>query len=230
MIWLSGKKIVRNYAVFCSESLIRNKRIDIRAKSNGKIKKVNFTKEYVLSDIFKEEADYDTLMHHYSEARQGKENQYFPFAYFIDKKHAIRIDENNNVVLYYYQDLPRIGVPWNYPHLITRIGTADKCATLRSVINDFKKLSTLDFLLKYCFKKTEVDHKIDEIEEGYLIDGFLKVIANPHVVFCWLDSDNNWQEQYISDPCWSTKEEVLHDLTSMNFLKYGKKYVGFFGR
>ena len=230
MIWLSGKKIVRNYAVFCSESLIRNKRIDVRAKSNGKIKKVNFTKEYVLSDIFKEEADYDTLMHHYSEARQGKENQYFPFAYFIDKKHAIRIDENNNVVLYYYQDLPRIGVPWNYPHLITRIGTADKCATLRSVINDFKKLSTLDFLLKYCFKKTEVDHKIDEIEEGYLIDGFLKVIANPHVVFCWLDSDNNWQEQYISDPCWSTKEEVLHDLTSMNFLKYGKKYVGFFGR
>ncbi|MBQ8414618.1 MAG: hypothetical protein IJX58_05170, partial [Clostridia bacterium] len=90
---MSGKKIVRNYAVFCSESLIRNKRIDVRTKSNGKIKKVNFTKEYVLSDIFKEEADYDTIMHHYSEARQGKENQYFSIAYFIDKKHAIRIDE-----------------------------------------------------------------------------------------------------------------------------------------
>lgn len=227
---MSGKKIVRNYAVFCAESKLINKRIDVRAKSNGKIKKVNFTKEYVLSDIFKEEADYDTLMHHYSEAHQGKENQYFPFAYFIDKKHAIRIDENNNIIFYYYQDLPRIGVPWNYPHLITRIGTADKDATLLSVINDLKRMTTLDFLLKYFFKKTEFDHKIDEIEEGYLIDGFLKIIADPHVVFCWLDSDNNWQEQYISDPWWSTKEEVLHDLTSMNLMKYGKKYEGFWGR
>ena len=227
---LKNTRIVRNYAVFCSESLIRNKIIDVRAKSNGKIKKVNFTKEYVLSDIFKEEADYDTLMHHYSEACKGKENQYFPFAYFIDKKHAIRIDENNNIILYYYQDLPRIGIPWSYPHLITCIGTTDKDTTLISVINDLKRMTTLDFLLKYYFKKTEVEHRIDSIEEGYLIDGFLKIIANPHVVFCWLDSDNNWQEQYISDPWWSTKEEVLHDLTSMNLMKYGKKYEGFWGR
>ena len=141
-----NKKIVRNYAVFCSESLIRNKIIDVRAKSNGKIKKVNFTKEYVLSDIFKEEADYDTLMHHYSEACKGKENQYFSFVYFIDKKHAIRIDENNNIILYYYQDLPRIGIPWNYPHLITCIGTTDKDATLISVINELKRMPTHDFL------------------------------------------------------------------------------------
>lgn len=227
---LNNKKIVRNYAVFCSESLIRNKRIDIRAKSNGKIKKVNFTREYILSNMFKEEADYNTLMQHYFEARQGKENQHFSIAYFLDKKHTIRIDENNNIIFYYYQDLPRIGIPWNYPHSITCIGRADNGQTLRSVIKDLKKLPALDFLLKYYFKKSEVDHKIDEIEDGYLIDGFLKIIANPHVVFCWLDSDNNWQEQYISDPWWSTKEEVLYDLTNMNLLKYGKKYDGFWGR
>lgn len=227
---LKNKKIVRNYAVFCAESLIRNRRVDIREESKGKIKKVNFTKEYVLSGIFKEETDYDTLMHYYFEAFYGKENQYFSLARFYDKKHAIRIDKDNNIILYYYQDLPRITVPWNYPHLITCIGTIDKDVTISSVLKDLKKMSALDFLLKYYLKKKEAIHKINPIKEGYFIDDFLKIIVDMHVTFHWLDSNNNWQEQYISDPWWSTKEEIIYDLTSMNLLKYGKKYDGFWGR
>ena len=227
---MSGKEIVRNYAVFCSESLIRNKKVEIRAKSSGNTKRVCLTREYILSEVFKEETDYDTLVHHYSEACQGKENQYFLSAHFYDKTHAIRIDENNNIVLYYYQDFPRIRVTWNYPHLITCIGTIDQGENLTTVLKDLEKLTVLDFLLKYYFKKTEVKHNIVSIEEGYLIDGYLKIIANPHVIFCWLDSNNNWQQKYISDQWWSTKEEILHDLTSMNLLEYGKKYDAFWGR
>ena len=42
-----------------------------------------------------------------------------------------------------------------------------------------------------------------------------------------LNSEDVHKEKYISDQWWYTKEEVMHDLETKNFLKYGKKYDAF---
>lgn len=39
--------------------------------------------------------------------------------------------------------------------------------------------------------------------------------------------ENVHRDEYISDQWWYTAEEVMHDLETKNFLKYGKKYDAF---
>ena len=224
------KGIVRNFSVFCSESKLRNRRDDIKSRNSGKIQMSDSALKYILSDVFGELADYDTLCHYYSEALQGRENQYFSFADFCDKKHAIRIDSDNNILLYNYQDEPQIGIPWNYPHLIACIGSIDKNTDLNSVMKDLSEMSTLDFLLKYYFHRTDSIRTITPVDDGYFVDGFMKIIIDDHISFKWVDLNHNDQEKYIADPWWASKEDIIRDLTSMNLLKFGKEYIGFWGR
>lgn len=222
-------KIVRNFAVFCALSKLRDLKDEVAHKQK-KNKVLNDRIEYILSIVFKEQANYDILQHYYLEALQSKENIYFSFAYFCDKKHAIRIDGSGNILLYFYQDNIRIGVPWNYPHLITCIGTTDKYANLYSFVHEFKKMSTLDYFLKYFLHKDKSTHVINSICEGYLVDGFLKIIIDDHITFQWEDSSHNCQEKYIADSWGWTKKDIICDLTNIPLLKFGKKYAGYWGR
>lgn len=224
------KKIVRNMGVFCSESKLRIAGFAIVEGDPYKKKPSDSTRDYILSEVFKEQADCRTLLNFYSDALKGNENIYFSFAIFCDKNHAVRIDQNGNILLYYYQDRPQIGVPWDYPHLITPIGTVEKNVPSCSVMNDLKKLSALDYLLKYYVREAENVHSIDAVSEGFLVNEFLKIIIDDHITFQWIDSFCNHHEEYIADSWAETKEDIIKDLTNINLLKFGKKYIGFWGR
>ena len=132
--------------------------------------------------------------------------------------------------MYFYQDRLKLGIPWEYPHLITCIGFANANLSLRSVLNDLKNVFAFDFFFKYYFHRCNYGHSIACISEGYLIDGFLKIVINEHITFQWKDSDNNIREQYIADSWSEPNEDILRDMTNMNLIKFGKEYIGFWGR
>lgn len=217
--------------VFCSMSKLSNAGFAIIKKDPYKEQPSESTREYILSDVFHEQADYRTLLNAYSDALKGNENIYFSFAVFCDKRHAVRIDEEGNILLYFYQDTPEVYVPWDYPHLITRIGTVAANTAPRSVLKDFQKnKSALDYLLEYYIGVKKTEYRVEEIPEGYLINDFLKILIDTHITFQWTDSMQNQHEQYIADVWAHTKKEILKDLTTMSLLKFGKIYHGFWGR
>lgn len=222
------KKIVRNMPVFCSESLLLFADIENEKKPVSTI-------EHILSDIFHEETDYQSLLQQYDNALKGMENAYFSYASFCDMKHAIRIDETGRVLLYYYQDQLSIGIPWTYPHQITQIGTLEKTEgnedeTWGLLLKDLNTLPTLSFLLKYYLHMPQSRYCMQTVEEGYIVNDFLKIILDSHITFEWMDSQNEQMGLYIADTWWETNEQIMEDLTSMNLLEFGKKYNGFWGR
>lgn len=226
------KKVVRNYNVFCSKSKIWNSEIDIDVDSAHRFGKKLSERDVnrILSEVFGEKLDSQALMHYYSDAVRGKENPYFLRAGFLDKDHAVRVDNDGNILLYYYQDRPRLGLPWDYPGLITCIGKIGENGSQAEVLKDIKKLSALDFLLKYYIGAETGAHSISPVSDGYMINDFLKVTCKWRVVFEWINSEDVHKEKYISGKWWYTKEEVMHDLETKNLLKYGKKYDAFWGR
>ena len=181
----------------------------------------------ILSEVFGEKFDSQALRHYYSDAVRGRDNPYFLRAGFLDKDHAVRVDNDGNILLYYYQDRPRLGLPWDYPGLITCIGKIGENEGPDEVLKDIKKLPVLDFLLKYYIGTETGAHSISTVSDGYMINDFLKVTCKWRVVFEWINSEDVHKEKYISDQWWYTKEEVMHDLETKNFLKYGKKYDAF---
>ncbi len=223
------KKIVRNMPVFSSESLLLFAGIEYEKKQPIS------TIEHILSDIFHEETDYQSLLHHYDNALKGIENAHFSHAFFCDMKHAIRIDENGRILLYYYQDQINIGIPWTYPHQITQIGTfeepeSNEDETLSLLLKDLKTLSALSFLLKYYFHMPQSECRIQAVAEGYIVNDFLQIILDSHITFEWIDSQNEKTGLYIADTWWETNENIMRDLTTMSLLEFGKKYAGFWGR
>lgn len=228
----NSTEIVRNFSVFCAESKLRNAGIEIELEHSYKQKPLISISAInrILIDLYNEQADYRTLLIYYSEALQGNENVYFSYADFCDKNHAIRINTDGHILLYYYQDRPQIGLPWDYPHLITYIGAVDKNVSSCSVMNDLKELSALDYLLKYYVREAERVHSMDAVSDGYLVNGFLRIIIDDHITFQWIDSFNNHHEEYIADSWAETKEDIINDLTNINLLQFGRKYIGFWGR
>ena len=226
------KKVVRNYNVFCSQSKIWNSEIDIDADSLHRFGRrlSEHDVNRILSEVFEEKLDCQALMRYYSDAVRGKENPYFWRADFFFFFLAVRVDGDGNILLYYYQDRPRLGLPWDYPHLITCIGKISENGNQAEVLNDIKKLSALDFLLKYYIGAGTEAHSFSPVSDGYMVNGFLKVHIKDHVVFEWINSEDAHKEKYISDQWWYTKEEVMHDLETQNLLKYGKEYDAFWGR
>ena len=63
-----------------------------------------------------------------------------------------------------------------------------------------------------------------------MVNGFLKIIVDDHITFQWVDSLLNYHEKYIADSWAETKEDIIKDLTNMSLLKFGKKYLAFWGR
>lgn len=137
-----------------------------------------------------------------------------------DKRYTIAEDS-------YYQDRPRLGLPWDYPGLITCIGKIGENESPDEVLKDIKKLPVLDFLLKYYIGAETGAHSISTVSDGYMINDVLKITFQWRVVFEWINSEDVHKEKYISDQWWYTAEEVMHDLETKNFLKYGKKYDAF---
>ena len=223
------KKVVRNYNVFCSKSKIWNSEIDINVDSVHRFGKKLSERDVnrILSEVFGEKFDSQALRHYYSEAVRGRDNPYFLRAGFLDKDHAVRVDNDGNILLYYYQDRPRLGLPWDYPGLITCIGKIGENESPDEVLKDIKKLPVLDFLLKYYIGAETGAHSISTVSDGYMINDVLKITFQWRVVFEWINSEDVHKEKYISDQWWYTKEEVMHDLETKNFLKYGKKYDAF---
>lgn len=223
------KKVVRDFHVWCAKSKIRISEIGGGTDWAHRFGK-NFSErdvDRILSEVFGEKLDSQTLMHYYSDAVRGKANPYFWCAAFLDKDHAVRVDDDGNILLYYYQDRPRLGLPWDYPGLITCIGKIAENGSPDEVLKDIKKLPVLDFLLKYYIGAETGTHSISTVSDGYMINDFLKVTIKWRVVFEWINSEDVHKEKYISDQWWYTKEEVMHDLETPNLLKYGKKYDAF---
>ena len=216
-------------SVFCSESLLLSAGIEYKNKQPIS------TIEHILSHMFHEDADYQTLLYHYDKALQGIENVYFSHAFFCDMKHAIRIDEKRRILLYYYQDQINIGVPWAYPHQITLIGTlaelaSNKDDTLRLLLKDLNTLPTLSFFLKYYLHMPHSQYDIQVAEKGYIVNQFLYIILDNHITFEWIDSQHEKKGLYIADTWWEPNERIIEDLTTINLLEFGKKYAGFWGR
>ena len=218
-------KIVRNSPVFCAESVIKNILKD--SKANRKAVRA-FSKDEILSQAFGEDIGYDSLCAYYLSALQGIDNCYFSSAYFFDKTHAIRVDEDNKVLLYYYQDILHIGIPWNYPHKITCIGYSDEGTPLCTVIDDLKQMCIHDFLLKYYIKKENV-HDISRAESGCFI-GNIKILIDEHIVFQWQDDIGIIKELYIADSWYYSTDQILADTMRLNLLEFGRKYCGFWGK
>ena len=136
------KKVVRNYNVFCSKSKIWNSEIDIDVDSVHRFGKKLSERDVnrILSEVFGEKFDSQALRHYYSEAVRGRDNPYFFRAGFLDKDHAVRVDNDGNILLYYYQDRPRLGLPWDYPGLITCIGKIGENESQAEVLTNIKKI------------------------------------------------------------------------------------------
>jgi len=222
--------IVRNHAVFCASSklIIHNIEIESMHLCNDNVD--DSAIKCILHDIFEEPIEYDCLLNYYSEALYGIENVCFSYAHIYDTKHAIRIDKDNNILLYYYQDTIPLGIPWDYPHLITCIGSLDDNGEISAVLNDLKELSTLDFLLKYYIHENTNALIIKPICEGYRVNDFLSVIIDTHISFEWTDSNHCRQKKYIADTWGETNDDIISDLTSMNLIDFGKEYDGFWGK
>lgn len=223
------KKVVRDFHVWCAKSKIRISGIGIGTGSAHRFGKKLSERDVnrILSEVFGEKFDSQALRHYYSEAVRGRDNPYFLRAGFLDKDHAVRVDNDGNILLYYYQDRPRLGLPWDYPGLITCIGKIGENESQAEVLTNIKKLSALDFLLKYYIGAGTGVHSTSPMSDGYMVNGFLKVHIKDHVVFEWTNPENVHRDEYISDQWWYTAEEVMHDLETKNFLKYGKKYDAF---
>ena len=181
------KKVVRNYNVFCSKSKIWNSEIDIDVDSVHRFGKKLSERDVnrILSEVFGEKFDSQALRHYYSEAVRGRDNPYFLRADFLDKKHAVRVDGDGNIILYYYQDRPCLGLPWDYPHLITCIGKIGENGSQAEVLKDIKKLSALNFLLKYYIGAGTEVHSTSPMSDGYMINDVLKITFQWRVVFEW---------------------------------------------
>lgn len=222
---MTHTKPVRNFSVFCAESMIRIMQDEIEKRAGTS------ATEFILQNVFKEQTDLETLRTAYSEAVGGKENFYFPLAYFCDKKHAVRI-ENGKILLYSYQDVVDIGVPWDYPHLITEIGSTPQGSDLTTVMNDLKKRSALDFLLKYYYHQAIGEHAVRTIPYGFVVDDDfeIRIDDHDHITFQILNSDRDVKEKYIADAWNESPEVILHDLLNMDLLKFGKKYLAFWGK
>ena len=194
------KKVVRDFHVWCAKSKIRISEIgggtDWAHRFGKKLSERDGDR--ILSEVFGEKLDSQTLMHYYSDAVRGKANPYFLCAAFLD-----------------------------YPGLITCIGKIAENGSPDEVLKDIKKLPVLDFLLKYYIGAETGTHSISTVSDGYMINDFLKVTIKWRVVFEWINSEGVHKEKYISDQWWYTKEEVMHDLETPNLLKYGKKYDAF---
>lgn len=230
----SSKKIVRNKAVFCAMSKFRNASNKNTLAHQCEKEPFELIIEHILSDIFEEQVSYQTLLYYYEDALLGNDNVFFSHAYFCDTVHAIRLDKERKILLYFYQDKIRMGkkpvLPWEYPHLITCIGTADDNMNIYSVLLDLKSISVLDFFLKYFIHSTKRELTINQIANGYLVNDSLKIIINDHITFQWIESPQIHQEMYIADSWGETKEEIMDNLTHMSFLKFGKEYLAFWGR
>ena len=81
------KKVVRDFHVWCAKSKIRISEIGGGTDWAHRFGK-NFSErdvDRILSEVFGEKLDSQTLMHYYSDAVRGKANPCFLCAAFLDK-------------------------------------------------------------------------------------------------------------------------------------------------
>ena len=96
------KKVVRDFHVWCAKSKIRISGIGIGTGSAHRFGKKLSERDVnrILSEVFGEKFDSQALRHYYSEAVRGRDNPYFLRAGFLDKDHAVRVDNDGNILLY----------------------------------------------------------------------------------------------------------------------------------
>lgn len=224
--------IVRNSSVFCLNSLIRNDypnfRSDIKKMKSGLITQESLSEN--LLRLFGENKTYAEMKELYYSLMKGEENEEFSFGYSVDRSHVIVINEDKDILLYYYQDFLRVAkqplFPWEYPDSISKIGNSLGFST-EEVLSDFQILSFLDFFIKYNVKPNHLlkDHSIAHDNNTYIVDDYLTIAIDSHVNFHYSTT-----EEYISDVWWYDDEEIIRDITTMTLLQYGKKYTGYWGR
>ena len=155
------KECVRNHAVRCMKTKFGYRIHDDEALF-GKYKSVEYLLNHhsyneILHLVFNEEENYQTLKHLYEQAiRDNVSNETFIFANKINTDYNLYVTREGQIIIYYYQDRIRIGeksiFPWDYPHCINCIGHSGDYNE-SEVINDFIKVNTLNFYIKYILQK-----------------------------------------------------------------------------
>lgn len=223
------KGIVRNKAVFCASSKLFNEGQITFKRVFGNIV-ISSPKEIYLASLFEEQLCYEDLKLCFDEAAKGKDNYYFSTAFFLDKNHAVRIDDQNNILLYFYCDKFKMDIHWAYPHLITCLGKTHHDLSTMNICRDVKKLSTLGFIFKYFLEISEQTFEIKHTQEGYVINDAFWIVIDEHITLRWLDNKKQLHEKYLSDSWFFSRKEIINDLRTKNILKFGRKYVAFWGR
>lgn len=230
------RELVRNHAVFCLESRMRNVLNDKRLRK-GKYKSIaqvlkNHSKEEILSKVCLETKPYSEMLSLFASANESQEdNDMFVFAFRLDDDCFIKVDRLSRIIIYYYQDRYRIDgeslFPWDYPHKISCLGVS-KNKDNQALI-DFLELNVIDYFLKYTpnlFGSCQ-QLKKNEADGIYVATESLSILLDSQIVLHITDQNGCVEKRYIADTWWYNDAEILSDLLNMSIFEFGKKYTAY---
>lgn len=224
------KRCIRSRAVFCLGSRLGGfmARRDYWTVSELL---AHHSLDEILASICDEQMDYATLSALYEQAIKSRtDNDAFVFAQHLNAKYALKVDIDQKILLYCFQDRIRSRngrvFPWDWPHRISKLGFSNGQSE-RDVSKDFTQLSFVHFLAKYYWHLPERDYQIRPNEEGIyeLIDSPLAIMLDDSHIFLLHTKQNGTQEKwYIADQWWYEHEEILSDCLKISMLEFGDKY------
>lgn len=188
------KECIRNHPVFCMGSVFCSRLNDPHGyywnyKSVSELL-ASHSRNEILTLVCKEDKNEETLTDLFEQAKKSKtDNEAFVFANKIDGRYALRVDSEKRILLYCFQDRVRIGrrkiFPWDWPHVITEIGTQGDCRE-EEIAKDFKRLSPFQFMAKYEFHRSPAPgsavrredriYKFSDLPLAIQIDGHITLI------------------------------------------------------
>lgn len=220
--------VARNLEVFCMESKTRNIGINLNFHPDKKAYRKKAVRTELLRLVCKETMDYKQLCQYYQDAKKGRTNPYFVEVIPVTTTCFLNVNDEGEILLFRYQDRIRAQgkrlLPWDYPHTITRIGHANRCA-VEQIAEDYRTAPTIDFLLQYqAGAQCRKNHVVSNRENGFEIDGILRINIDHHISLRIMNGLGSQEEQYFADTWWYEKEEILRDFLSMSYLDFSQKY------
>lgn len=226
------KECIRNHPVFCMGSVFCSRLNDPHGyywnyKSVSELL-ASHSRNEILTLVCKEDTNEETLTALFEQAKKSKtDNEAFVFANKIDGRYALRVDSEKRILLYCFQDRVRIGrrkiFPWDWPHVITEIGTQGDCRE-EEIAKDFKRLSPFQFMAKYEFHRSPAPGSAVRREDRIykFSDLPLAIQIDEHITL--IDPRDGGRKKYLADSWGYTDEEILHSFQKMPMRDFGNRF------
>ena len=231
------QECIRNHTIFCFKTkslwvLDDDKLLDEYQNVDHFLK--CYERDKILKLLCDENKSYAELKETYDNACKNKtDTKDFIFAYKINNSHYLRMYDDK-IYVYYFQD--RVAIreelifPWDYPQSISFIGNRNGYSDLE-IIEDYTKLSVVDFFCKYFFcielDKTK-NHKKCE-NNHYMLYDSIDVVLDSHVAFYLpVDmEDCGLMDGYISDMWECNDERMIDELCNKSMMQFGQEYKAY---